>query len=314
MKSTLIVGQFLAALLALSGCDMLTDSPRPELREPVARDIVVEPSARSLELAQYYAGVQRGLLTEGLLRTDGGGPDTPFNARQLAENFSRIALYDELTFVNGRYRQQESASGVRRWTTPVRVAVEFGDAVPLEIRSRDQSNLRSYVNRLRRVSGAPIDFARAGEDPNFHVVVLTVDEIEGFEPRLREILPNISPSLTAQITNMPRITYCAVYTFSRAETPNIYDTAVAVIRAEHPNLMRDSCYHEEVAQGLGLANDSPRARPSIFNDDSEFAFLTTHDELLLRMLYDTRLTPGMTEASARPIINDLAREYLGGES
>jgi hypothetical protein len=53
-----------------------------------------------------------------------------------------------------------------------------------------------------------------------------------------------------------------------------YTRAVAVVRAEHPDLLRQSCIHEEIAQGLGLPNDSPAARPSIFNDDEEFALLT----------------------------------------
>ena len=75
--------------------------------------------------------------------------------------------------------------------------------------------------------------------------------------------------------------------------------------------MRQACIHEEVAQGLGLPNDSLQARPSIFNDDDEFALLTNHDELLLRMLYDPRLTPGMTEAQATPVARILAREYMG---
>ena len=48
--------------------------------------------------------------------------------------------------------------------------------------------------------------------------------------------------------------------------------AVAIVRGEHPDLMRLSCIHEELAQGLGLANDSPYARPSVFNDDEEFGF------------------------------------------
>ena len=78
--------------------------------------------------------------------------------------------------------------------------------------------------------------------------------------------------------------------------------------------MRLSCLHEEIAQGLGLANDSPRARPSIFNDNEEFALLTPQDELMLRMLYDPRLTPGMTEGQARPIAAALATQFLGGES
>ncbi|HAW48219.1 MAG TPA: hypothetical protein DCX34_13450, partial [Roseovarius sp.] len=65
-------------------------------------------------------------------------------------------------------------------------------------------------------------------------------------------------------------------------------------------------------QGLGLANDSPRARPSIFNDDDEFAWLTTHDEMLLRLLYHPDLSPGMTADEARPILRRLLDEWQAG--
>ena len=69
--------------------------------------------------------------------------------------------------------------------------------------------------------------------------------------------------------------------------------------------------HEELAQGLGLPNDSPAARPSVFNDDEEFGLLTTHDEMLLRMLYDDRMQPGMTADQATGVARILAREYMG---
>ena len=85
---------------------------------------------------------------------------------------------------------------------------------------------------------------------------------------------------------------------------------MALIRSETPPRLRRSCVHEELAQGLGLANDSRQVRPSIFNDDEEFAYLTRHDELLLKILYDSRLRPGMTEAEARPIVLQIARELL----
>ena len=62
--------------------------------------------------------------------------------------------------------------------------------------------------------------------------------------------------------------------------------AVAVIRAEHPDLLRLSCLHEGNHPGLGLSNDHPLARPSIFNDDEEFALLTSQDEAMLAILYD----------------------------
>ncbi len=108
-----------------------------------------------------------------------------------------------------------------------------------------------------------------------------------------------------------------VSTFSTGSDTQ-FRKAVAVIRAEHPDLLRTACLHEEIAQGLGLSNDSPAARPSIFNDDEEFGLLTEHDELLLRILYDDRLVPGMTAAQARPIVaaiaSELLEETMGGDS
>jgi hypothetical protein len=67
-----------------------------------------------------------------------------------------------------------------------------------------------------------------------------------------------------------------------------------------------------MAQGMGLSNDSPEARPSVFNDDEEFALLTPHDEALLRILYDPRLRPGMTAEEAMPIVRAIAEEIVGG--
>ena len=55
---------------------------------------------------------------------------------------------------------------------------------------------------------------------------------------------------------------------------------------------------------------SPDARPSLFNDSLEFAFLTEHDEILLRMLYDPRLRPGMSIAEARPLLPAIARDAM----
>ena len=69
-----------------------------------------------------------------------------------------------------------------------------------------------------------------------------------------------------------------------------------------------------MAQAMGLPNDSPDARPSLFNDSLEFAFLTDHDEILLRMLYDPRLRPGMTAAEVRPLLPAIARDALAAET
>ena len=107
---------------------------------------------------------------------------------------------------------------------------------------------------------------------------------------------------------MPRNVHCLVLAFSDVNSKDAYSYALAVIRAEHPKILKQACIHEEIAQGLGLGNDSPRARPSIFNDDDEFALLTDHDAILLEMLYDPRLTPGLSLSKARPILHKIASE------
>ena len=148
---------------------------------------------------------------------------------------------------------------------------------------------------------------------NFNVLILNEGERRNSGPLLRELVPGIGQTAVQTIERMPRETFCLVFAFSRGQS-SAYTRAMAVIRAEHPDLLRLSCFHEEIAQGLGLANDSPAARPSVFNDDEEFGLLTRQDELMLRMLYDRRLTTGMDAETARPIVNQIAAELMGGDS
>jgi hypothetical protein len=312
---TFLTGLAVTALLA--GCEQglqtsLTPKARPEvLPKPVEER--PKPSARSEELTRYYAGVQADLLAQGLLRQDGGGIDTPFNTRQLAENFERIALYDEYARGAGLRTASDAPSHLRRWVLPVRVNVEFGDTVPEEIRATDSAYIADYAARLGRLTGHPVTMAR-GASANFHVLVMGEDDRGPAIRRIRQLVPNISDSSVDIFRTLPRSIHCLVVAFSGGSSDYEYRKAIAFVRAEHPDLMRRSCYHEEMAQGLGLANDSPNARPSIFNDDDEFALLTTHDELLLRMLYDTRLSTGMTPAQARPIVQEIAEGLSGGPS
>ena len=260
-------------------------------------------------MRNYFNRVQADLITRGLMRTDGGGPDTPFTPQQLIDNFVNIALFDEYVNVNGRLVPRTTTSSLRRWDKPIRMHVIFGDTVPLEQRVLDKKNIRSYVQRLSGLTGLPV-YPSSAETANFHVLMLNEGDRRNFAPRLRELVPGVDETTLRTVIDMPKSTFCLVFAFSHGSS-STYSRAVAVIRAEHPDRLRKSCIHEELAQGLGLANDSPTARPSIFNDDEEFAYLTTHDELLLKMLYDRRLTPGMREAEARPILRAIVDDLLG---
>jgi len=287
------------------GTGTQTGSPAP----------IIEASASprtpaSLAAEARFQRIEANALARGQLRTDGGGPDAPFSDRDLARNFLRIAFFDEFTDHGGRLVPQPSEIPLHRWQGAVRLAVEFGRSVPADQRTRDRANIAALVERIARLTGLPIrmtDFR-----PNFTVLILNEDERLASGPELMRLVPDLSAQARDSAVGMAPDTYCTVFAVSPANSA-VYARALAVVRGELPDILRLSCLHEEIAQGLGLVNDSPAARPSIFNDNDEFATLTRQDDLMLRMLYDARLRPGMSLTEATPIVEGIAAELMGGE-
>ncbi|MDP2087381.1 MAG: DUF2927 domain-containing protein [Gemmobacter sp.] len=308
-----ILGAVLLAA-ALTGCAQLAPKapmarPRPAPEAPPPEP--AGPSEASLAVAAHFARVEADLLTRGLLRTDGGGPDTPYGPRELAENFVRIALYDEYLSRGGRLVAQETPSRLRRWKGPVRIGLRFGPSVPEAQRVRDRASVTAYAARLSRLTGLTIRVTDAA--PNYWVYLVSEDERPGMGREWSALFPGLDPRELNAATGMGLSTFCMVLAISDGDSP-VYSAALAVVRSELPDLLRLSCLHEEIAQGLGLANDYARARPSIFTDDEEFATLTSMDEALLRMLYDPRLTPGMREAEVRAVLGPVVQAVAGGGS
>ncbi|WP_322891496.1 MULTISPECIES: DUF2927 domain-containing protein [unclassified Yoonia] len=297
----------------LAGCEV---APPPDpVSPPQAVPAVVvpalpavrAPSLASRNLMAHYTALQTQMLTQNLLRSDGGGPDTPFTDTMLARNFAQIALATEYKDNSDFTLQQGGQTTLRRWEQPIRMNVVFSETVPLAQRDQDRTSVSAFAARLARLTGVPISQTDAA--PNFHVLFLDEDDRRGAADRLRALVPGISDATVRGIVTLPRDQLCLVAAVFQPGQ-STYAQAVVLIRAEHPNLMRAACIHEELAQGMGLANDSDTARPSIFNDSEEFALLTRHDELLLRILYDRRLAAGMPPATAAPIAAEIARELL----
>jgi hypothetical protein len=300
----------LVAGLALAGC-----ATPPAPRAPAPVPVVVAPpppeTAASAAMRAHYASVQAGLLSSSLLRTEMAPADAPFTDRNLKENFLKIALFEE--YSGGQITAHSHQAPIRllRWDAPIRVALRFGPAVPAAQVATDTARVGSYLAKLAKVTGHSI--ALDDHNPNFWIHIATVDERATMGPAITREMSGLTPGQLASVTQMGTDTYCQVLTQSDDAT-STYARAVAVIPSEHPDLMRLACIDEELAQALGLPNDSNAARPSIFNDDQEFALLTKQDEMMLRILYDPALHPGMTEAEARPIVETLATRLVDGNS
>ncbi len=305
----LAVALSLGIVLTLAGCGefdgMFGAGVTPAPRPPV---VVEGQSEESKALAAYYGRVETGHRTRGLLRVDGGGPDVPFDERRLAETFMAIAFSREFSDVGPTLVRQESESILRRWEAPIRIEPMFGASVDPAKMTDDRAAIRRFATRLGQITGHPVGYVERGG--NFRVLVLSEEERRVSGPTLRRLIPNIRQREIDLIQNLDRESYCLVVA-ADPRNDGVITQAVAIIRAELPLLLRLSCIHEELAQGLGLANDSPQARPSIFNDDDEFGRLTTMDEQMLSMLYDPALRPGMTADQARPIVSRLARARVG---
>lgn len=330
----------LIAALVLAGCSAKKDTdreigPRPALkpeapaqppgptqaelrqaraeRNREANDVAASRPASQTSMSQraHYTQVEQRLINSGRLRRERVPLDAPIDTETLVRNFIRVALHNEYSHIDRSRSVSGNAAPLRRWQEPVRVQVSFGPSADTALERDFRGEVASFASRLTRATGGhPVSLTAGGG--NFNILFLTEDERRDIRSYLEPLVPGMPASDIAALRDLSPGIYCTVFAYSKNGNAS-YSHAVAVIRAELPTLLQLSCIHEEMAQGMGLANDHPEARPSIFNDNEEFALLTRHDELLLKILYDSRLRPGMSEAEATPIIREIAEDLMSDE-
>ena len=296
-------GVVAALALSLSGCADLANIKRGA----EGADNAAFAAETSRQLRQRYDHLATGLIAKGLLRTDGGSKSPRATPEALIELFNSLAFYDEYEPSSGFQPAQATPTALSKWQRPVKINLHFGPSLNPETRVTDTKFLSDYAAQLSNITRHPIELTT--ELGNFHVVV--VDEVHRMNMvqnlRKKDVL--VPPNIQQIIQQMPADIHCMVLTLSARHSPHIHEQALAMIRAEHPPALKKACFHEEIAQGLGLHNDKPAAHPSIFNDDDEFALLTEQDALLLRILYDPRLPAGIELHEAQPILKQLIMEH-----
>lgn len=246
---------------------------------------------------QHYQSVVEGLRQQGGFRTATAPSDAPFTNEDLARNFIEIALHSE--YEEGGLTETRVASTLSRWETPVRFAMAGS-----ELTIGDKLELRNFTARMQRLTA--LDFTEVDDfaDANFFVFLLNDEERDGYLELFEEKLGEKRAAFQRQWAENRRYPCVGQY-YSDDESSDKITFAIVLIKAELGSLFRKSCIHEEVAQTLGLPNDSDDVRPSLFNDDEEFALLTHHDEFLLRILYDGRLRTGMTAEEVEPLLPEI---------
>ena len=252
--------------------------------------------------ATAFASYEAMLVKEGRLRTETAPADAPFTAEDLVRNFERIALRHEADSTRPGAPDNALPNPVQRWEGPIRYFIGGRAA-----RAADRAEVRGLMVRIARLTGLDIAEASSKEGANFLILITAEEERD----RVAADLARSSAAFARTFDlwrRSPEI-ICAADNLFHPAHPDVLVAGLVVIGEETGGLLRRACIHEEVVQAFGLANDDPDVRPSIFNDDGEFALLTKHDEYLLRILYDPRLRPGMTAAEALPVVREIVAGF-----
>lgn len=181
-----------------------------------------------------------------------------------------------------------------RFERPVRV----GFAVP---GFEDQRPfLTAFLDRIARRTGIDIEPAGpAGAGANLHVRLAAASAMEALLPTAFCVVTPGNLTWTEVARSIDDDSYIGWNEIEVIENATIFIPSSA-----SPHEVR-LCLVEEITQALGPGNDLYRLADTIFNDDNAHAEPTAFDFLILRTLYDDRLTSGMTAVEARVIAREI---------
>jgi hypothetical protein len=286
--------------LLLNACDyhgILTD-------KVISEDEI--SASQELKLRKFYNRLEKRKLSLGLLRQDGGGTDTPFDAEDIVEAFEQLAFYNEYKIGENQLLPNTDIVNLGKWNSNINISMRFGNSVAAKQKDKDLLEIHNLLFILSEATKHKIKISN--KNINMYIVVGNQKEVAELTIKIGANLPEFDPKRIPIITKLPKDIHCLAMTSMSAGPNSEIKSALIIIRSELPKLMRIACFHEEIAQSLGLTNDSHLARPSIFNDDDEFATLTKLDKILLRILYDNRLNLGISKQNSSQLVRQIAKE------
>jgi hypothetical protein len=207
---------------------------------------------------------------------------TSFSDAEILDGFFKISFGAEFR-VGGPVGDR-----VRKYDGPVRVFVD--NRALLDRRAQ----LTDIINEVgRRIKH--LDIAVTGERSQANMVVTLVRDsdlgktIQALYGRADG--PRIQRSLEPQCLSG----------YSKDESYRILHAEVIIVVDAGEFVFYD-CAYEEILQALGPINDDPSVPWTMFNDQVRMGFFDVYDQILLNVLYDPRIRPGMSRQEAGAIV------------
>ncbi len=202
-----------------------------------------------------------------------------------------VGFFETVVF-GSEYDDRLESLVVARWSDPLRISVK-GHASENHIQI-----IRQHLAVIKKLTGIQIEKVDAPENPeNLTILFLAGPEMKNV--KIKGVDKNYIETIAAHQT-------CFFISFKKP--PDTIVRGIIVVNKDRKEEVTAHCLLEEIVQNLGLPNDTNMLRPSIFSDADQLTSLSRHDEILIRTLYDPRMTEGLDRASAlnvaRKIITD----------
>ncbi|MGB0492152.1 MAG: DUF2927 domain-containing protein, partial [Paracoccaceae bacterium] len=215
---------------------------------------------KEAKLIKYYSRLEERKISLGLLRQDGGGTDTPFDVDDIVEAFEQVAFYNEYDISGDKLLPNSEAVKLAKWKSNINISVRFGNSVNKKQKDNDLLEINELIGVLSQVTNHNIKISQ--QNINMYVVIANQKEIKDLIAEIGLLQPEFDPQRIPIITQLPRDIHCMAMTSMNVQANSGISSSLVIIRNELPHIMRKACIHEEIAQSLGLTNDSHLARPS----------------------------------------------------
>jgi len=207
----------------------------------------------------------------------------------------QLVDYFETIVFGSEHGPRYAATEIAKWTNPVTFTFQ-GD-----VSTQHRDFVRIHLQTLSNLTRLRFDEVDA-DKPNIGITLF-------FAPRNEMSKIPVPHEHRGAVEEAAQSANCFFFSWKKPPSRIIKTIVVADI-GKDPAIL-NSCLLEELAQCLGLPNDSDTLRPSVFSDSDRLYELAPQDRILLYTLYDPRMTPGLRKADAlkvaRKIITELAR-------
>lgn len=265
----------IVALFPMMGCNLSDTPPVQDNRLP----------DRYLSETQRAEMVRTAHLPGKTILMNDDQSAITWPASILVEDFETLAF--------GPIQRESDNSKLQKWVDPVRISINFDQSLSAEERLADLSQVLALTSRLEHYTGHPIRLTETS--PNVQIWVMDRARIMALGENSQQLIrEQISSNCTLQMTPY--------------QSPEKGLSEATIYVVTEPNKeSRQHCYRQLIAQSLGLTGGMGQL-PSILSADPKTTEFTSHDDLMLRILYDPRLQAGITRDEARPIVQMLANE------